>query len=166
MECEHIRERILETFDSARFDSARFDDAQLDGAERDDARGDMRTAPVQPPDVAAHLDGCAACRAFAAAQQALDARLSAMFVAPDLSPAFRQDLRARIRAERRPNVWYESLPDIVHFTSCGLATLWCAYMLPLDPLTVAGAGATTALVSYALLTAVRQSLESAECSDA
>lgn len=141
MNCDHVQDYILQSF-------------------VEDARsGTVRQA------IAAHLLGCAACTAFAARQQRLDERLTATFPPPEMSPAFRLALRAQIRRERW-RAWRDSVPDVVHFVSCGLATLWCAVVLPFEGVTVAAAGATAAFMSYAVLTTVRQALEDADVHDA
>ena len=139
MDCEHVREQILESFEGP------------------------ESAP-QAREIAAHLAGCAACTAFAAKQHALDARLTAMFTPAEPSAAFRQVLHARKRREAVPS-WHDSLPDIVHFASCGIATLWSVIALPFDPVTVAGVGITAAFASYALLTIMRRPFEDAELLD-
>jgi hypothetical protein len=54
------------------------------------------------------------------------------------------------------------LPDIVHFVSCGVATLLCAVLLPFDASVILGAGAAVTVLTYILLTAVRSSFENAE----
>jgi anti-sigma factor RsiW len=133
MDCKHVEEHIL------------------------DAQDDAQPAPIAA-EIAAHLAGCPACTAFAARQRMLDTRLAAMFPAPVLSPAIQQTVRARVRRNRL-SVWRDSLPDLVHFVSGGLATLWCVVTLPYDAATVAGVGTIVIFVSYALLTTVRHSLE-------
>ena len=76
-----------------------------------------------------HLLDCPACQAFAAKQKTLDARLAATLVLPAMSPGFRTGLRRRVRRETvRARV--DSLPELVHFGSCGLATLLCVVLLP------------------------------------
>lgn len=139
MDCEHVREQILESFDDP-------------------------ASAAQAREIAAHLAGCAACTAFAARQQALDARLTAVFAPAEPSAAWRQALHARRRLETVPT-WRDSLPDIVHFASCGLATLWGVIALPFEPLTVAGVGTTAAFATYALFTIVRRPFEDAELLD-
>lgn len=115
----------------------------------------------EPAELRAHLAGCPACAAFAASQQALDLRLRAMLPPPELSPAFRPALRRRIRRESI-RLWSPSLLDVVHFASCGAATIVSAVLLPFDALIVLGAGAAATTVSYLVLAAVRDWFEDAE----
>jgi anti-sigma factor RsiW len=109
----------------------------------------------------AHLAECPACAAFAARQRALDADLARVFRPPSLSPSFRPALRARVRRERT-RAWMEALPDIVHFASCGAATLACAAFAPLAATTVLTSGIAIALGSYVITTALRQSINALE----
>jgi anti-sigma factor RsiW len=113
------------------------------------------------PLIEAHLLGCPDCARFAARQQAVDARLAKALVTPAMSPSVRADLRRTIRRETRSS-WSDRLPDIVHFASCGVATLCCAFLLPFDAATTVGAGTTAALLTYILLTTVRNSFEDIE----
>jgi anti-sigma factor RsiW len=139
MTCEHVHEHIL------------------------DALTDAPPAPIAA-EIAAHLAGCPACTSFAARQRTLDARLTAMFPSPVLSPAIRRTVRARMRDEKL-SVWRDSLPDLVHFVSGGLATIWCVRTLPYDPSSVVGVAAAVLFASYALVTTVRRSFEDAGLSD-
>lgn len=136
MDCQRVQEEILESFD--------------DGA----------SAALQP-EIAAHLAGCAACAVFAAKQKRLDSRMSAMLVPAAISPTFRSQLRRRIRRESA-HAWLDALPDVVHFASCGVATLVCAVVLPFDPTVIVGAGTAAALSTYLVLTAARMSFEAVE----
>jgi hypothetical protein len=138
MNCQTIQEEILESFEEA------------------------RPLSIQR-EIDVHLSSCAQCAAFAAAQNALHVRLSAMPV-PEMSAAFRSALRARIRRES-PNPYFEMLPEIVHFGSWAVATIACALLLPLDASLIAGAGLAATATSYVLLTAVRSSFEAAEQPD-
>ncbi len=113
------------------------------------------------PVVEAHLSGCPACARFAARQAAVDARLTKALVTPEMSPSFRGDLRRTLRRETGAS-WPDRLPDIVHFASCGVATVCCAFVLPFDAATTIGAGTTAALLTYILLTTVRNSFEDIE----
>jgi hypothetical protein len=113
------------------------------------------------PLIKAHLSDCPDCARFAARQQAVDARLTKALVTPAMSPSFRSDLRRTIRRETR-SAWSDRLPDIVHFASCGVATVCCAFLLPFDAATTVGAGTTAALLTYILLTTVRNSFEDIE----
>jgi anti-sigma factor RsiW len=108
----------------------------------------------------AHLAGCAECGRFAARQAALDARLTAMFTAPSLSSGFRAGLQRRIRRESMP--LSPALPDVVHFATCGAATIVCAAVLPFDAAMILGVGAAATSLTYLLMAAVRDWFESAE----
>jgi hypothetical protein len=112
-------------------------------------------------DVAAHLATCVPCAGFAARQHALDVHLASALVAPGLSPSFRPALRDRIGREKR-RAWLDALPDVVHFTSCAVATAVCAVLAPANMALIAGAGVTAALSTYVALTVVRESLENAD----
>jgi predicted anti-sigma-YlaC factor YlaD len=118
------------------------------------------TASVQR-EIDVHLAGCPACTAFAARQQSVDAQLSRMMVSPELSPGFRKALRNRIRREAM-QLWADSLPDKVHFLSCGFATVMSAILMPFHPAAVLSAGAAATVVTYLLMTAVRTFFDSAE----
>ena len=109
-------------------------------------------------EVEAHLADCPACARFAAAQRAIDARLTARIVTPPMSADFRSSLRSRIGRERQ-SAWRDALPDIVHFASWGAATVVCVLVLPLSAGIVLGGGATAALLAYVALTVARTSLE-------
>jgi hypothetical protein len=102
-----------------------------------------------------------ACTAFAARQESLDARLGKLLVPPEMSPEFRKTLRKRIRREAMQS-WADSLPDRVHFVSCGFATVLCAIVMPFNPAAVLIAGAAATVVTYILMTAVRNFFESTE----
>jgi anti-sigma factor RsiW len=112
-------------------------------------------------EIEAHLSGCPACTAFAARQSSVDARLSRMLVPPEMSPEFRKVLRKRIRRETM-QLWTDSLPDKVHFLSCGIATVMCAILMPFHPAAVLSIGAAATGVTYVLMTAARTFFESAE----
>ena len=137
MDCHEIQERIL---------------ASLEHAPA------TRTPATWTQEIEAHLSGCEACARFARAQEALDASLTTMLAPPALSPRFRPVLRERIRhapAPARPDVRL----DVVHFASCGVATLALAMLLPFSPALVIGVGTTFTLTSYVLLSAVRSSFD-------
>ena len=133
MECQTVQEQILRTLD-----------------ERSPAG--MNAA------VEAHLGGCAACAAFAAKQTALDVQLSAWLVPPELSRVFRSKLRKRI-VQDNGRRWADTVPDLIHFSSLGLATLVCASLLPFEASFTLATGTVIALLSYVVLTAVRGVLE-------
>ena len=129
MDCERAREEILEMFDG---------------------EGSV--------DVGAHLASCKACAEFAARQWALDRELGELFETPALSPGFRATLRQRIRKEV-PRQWPEALPDLVHLTTCGAATLVCAAALPIDAGAVVGVGAVITVATYLLTLMLRSWLD-------
>lgn len=139
MDCDHVQEQIFEYLEAG-------------------------VPAAASRDIEAHLGGCEACTAFAARQRTLDARLTAMFTAPELSSAFRHSVRARVRRETM-SVWWDSLPDILHFAGCGLVTLLCVIVLPFESMMIVGTGATIAFASYALLTTIRHSFEEADLAD-
>jgi predicted anti-sigma-YlaC factor YlaD len=130
------------------------EEAILDSLEGSGTAGGQR-------EIDAHLAGCAACTAFAARQESLDARLGKLLVPPEMSPEFRKTLRKRIRREAMQS-WADSLPDRVHFVSCGFATVLCAIVMPFNPAAVLIAGAAATVVTYILMTAVRNFFESTE----
>jgi len=136
MDCQSVEEAILDSLQNA------------------------GTAGV-PREIDVHLAGCPACTAFAARQQSVDAQLSGMLAPPELSPGFRKALRKRIRREAI-QLWADSLPDKVHFLSCGFATVMCAILMPFHPAAVLSAGTAATVVTYVLMTAVRNFFESAE----
>lgn len=129
MDCRKAQEAILESFDDA------------GGAE---ARREIH----------AHLADCPACAEFAARQKTVDARLGRLLTAPEMSPGFRKTLRKRIRREET-RLWTDSLPDKVHFASCGLATVLCAIFMPFDAAAVLISGTAATVVTYILLAEVR-----------
>jgi anti-sigma factor RsiW len=137
MECGHVQTAILASFD-----------------------GESVAANAE---VEAHLADCQACARFAAAQQAIDARLTAGIGTPPMSADFRPLLRSRLDRERL-SAWRDALPDIVHFASWGAATIVCVIVLPLNPGVVLGGGATAALLAYVALTVTRTSLEDIDAS--
>lgn len=136
MDCKQAQEEIIESFENA------------------------RPVDVQV-EIDAHVADCPACAAFAATQKALDARLGAALIAPEMSPMFRTALRKRIRRETM-RVWPDWLPDLLHFASCGVVTLFCAFLLPFSVSSILGAGAITTMTTYVLLTVVRVTFEDAE----
>ena len=117
-------------------------------------------APVSAT-VEAHLATCAECARFALRQRALDARLASALVAPELGASFRSTLRLRIHHERR-RAWLDVVPDIVHFTSCGIAIAVCAALAPASMSAIVGIGLTAALSTYVALAALRTSLDDAD----
>ena len=141
MECLKAQEEILEALENEWLEN--------------DRPEEVRRA------IDAHLADCPACAEFAAKHKTLDARLNAMLIPPEMSPAFRTALRRRIGREPI-RLWPDSLPHKVHFLSCGVATLLCAVLLPFDGASILGAGAMTTVLTYALLTAIRSSFEDAD----
>ena len=136
MECRNVQEAILDSLESVT------------------PAGTLR-------EIDAHLAGCSACSAFAARQSALDIRLGSMLTPPELSSGFRKMLRQRIRRDA-VQLWADSLPDKVHFLSCGLATVICAVIMPFPAATVLSVGAGATLTTYLVLTAVRNLIESGD----
>ena len=100
------------------------------------------------------------CANFVARQRSLDLRLSSMLAPPEMSHGFRTALRKRIRREAM-QLWADSLPDKIHFLSCGLATGICAVVMPFPVTSVLSAGAGATLTTYLLLSLVRNLFESA-----
>ncbi len=129
MDCQKTQEEILASFDGA-------------------------LPPEIQRQIDRHLPTCPTCRAFAARQKLLDARLSSMLVLPAASPDFRNALREQIRRETAL-ARSDSLPEIVHFASCSVATVLCAIVLPFAPSLIFAAGAAAASLTYILLVALR-----------
>src|SRR6266542_4089546 len=132
MDCQTVQEDILDSFE------------------------EPRSALIQR-EIDAHVADCLACSRFAANQRTIDARLSALLMPPEMSSAFRSILLKNIRRERK-RFWSEALPDIVHFVSCATATAVCTVLLPFGTALIFGAGTVAALLTYVLLTVVRDSL--------
>jgi anti-sigma factor RsiW len=114
-----------------------------------------------PPLVDGHVSACGECTRFAARQRRADARLAAALESSALSPAFRTHVHDAMRGDQR---WFMSdrLPEMVHFVSCGIATLGAVFLLPFTPTIILGGGAAGALLSYVLLATVRSSFEDIE----
>lgn len=86
---------------------------------------------LEQPDagLSSHLAGCEACRRFLALQQSLNEQLANAYRAPDLSPAFRTGVQARIRNEKRKQRW-DALSSVIA-SSAGLVTSGiCALAAP------------------------------------
>lgn len=137
MDCSEAREAILDGVDDA--------------------------ATGRRPGLDAHVSGCPGCAAFARAQHVLDARLAGLSP-PGLSPVFRTRLRREIRKDR-VRALADALPDVVHLGSCGIATVLCALLAPLDAGAVLSAGTAATVTSYLLLNLVRSSLDRADQPD-
>jgi hypothetical protein len=75
-----------------------------------------------------------------------------------MTPMSRPALRARLRRDA-VTARRDTLPDVVHVISFGLATLALAWTLPISPSIVAGGGLTMALLSYVVLSVIRSSFE-------
>ena len=112
-----------------------------------------------PAAVGAHLAACPSCAAFAERQAAVDAGLRRALTAPAVSARLREAVRERIRDERP--VWRDALPDVVHFASCGAATIVSVLILPFNPLVVLAVGAGATVLSHGVLTAMHGSLDAA-----
>ena len=84
-----------------------------------------------------------------------------MLTPPELSAGFRASLRRQIRRDTL-RVWADSLPDKVHFASCGLATVLGAIFVPLHATAILAAGAGATVITYLLMAEIRNSLESSE----
>jgi anti-sigma factor RsiW len=136
MECERIQEDVLESL------------------------CEPRPATIHAA-IEAHLLTCPACAAFAARQTRLDADLRTALVAPALSPLVHAAVRRRIRRQAQ-SLWFDWLPDLVHFASCGLVTVVSLVVLPFNPSTVLAFAVGATLVSHAVLTAAYGSLEAVD----
>ena len=112
-------------------------------------------------EIEAHLSGCASCTRFAQAQKLLDAELSGIFPPPELSQAFRANLRKRIQLDPIRQL-PPFLPEVVHFGSCLAATVICAALLPLHAGAVLGYGVAITFATYVFLVAARIVFESVE----
>jgi hypothetical protein len=136
MDCREVEEGLLEDLDGGGLSAKRLE-------------------------IETHLAGCASCTRFAQGQKALDAELSAIFPPPELSPAFRANLRKRIRLDPiRPLPAF--LPEMVHFGSCLAATVVCAVLLPLHAGAVLAYGMGITFATYVFLIAARIVFESVE----
>jgi anti-sigma factor RsiW len=109
---------------------------------------------VEQAELLTHLANCASCAAFEARQRALDSRLSALLPPLSAPGSLRADVVARIEQDDRRD-WVASLPELLHFVTCGAGTAVCAALVPLDGLTIATAGVAATLAGYALLTTAR-----------
>ena len=110
--------------------------------------------------VDAHLVTCAKCTAFAASLRAVDAQLTAALLPAVPPPSIAANVRTRIRRERR-SAFNENLPDLIHLTGCGVSTVLCAALLPVDAGVSLAAGVGFTCVSYVFMAVVRWSLEAA-----
>jgi anti-sigma factor RsiW len=119
---------------------------------------DGKSSPEQRRVIEAHVASCAACAQFAARQLALDITLVSALAPPVMTPMSRLALRARLRHDA-VTARRDSLPDLVHFASFGVATLALAWTLPVSPSIVVSGGLTIALLSYVVLSVIRSSFE-------
>lgn len=136
MECQRAQEEILESFIES------------------------RPADVQAT-VDAHVAGCAACATFAEKQRLLDRHLAAMRVPPASHARFRAVVRERVHHERRI-FWSDSLPDAVHFASCGVVTVLMLVWSPLSTPSVLTLATAATLLTHIVLTAAHDSFDAAE----
>jgi hypothetical protein len=135
MTCQEAEELLLESFDEPAAPSVR---RALD----------------------AHVAGCRGCSAFAAQLRAVDAELAAVLKLPAVPASLAPGIRARVHRERITAL-AENLPDIIHLAGCGVATVVCAALLPLDtPITIA-AGLGFTCVTYVFMAFVRWTIEAA-----
>ena len=105
-----------------------------------------------------HIASCEACREFVAEQRALDARLEAMLVAPELSPGFRVALKAKL-PRHSDAAWPDFLPEIAHFAGCGCAVAITAFLLRGHSGAVVPMGAAFTVATYFLQVLMRGLLE-------
>src|SRR5208337_2150920 len=105
MDCQHAKEKLLESFDGA---LAADDSQQLEG----------------------HLLACSNCAEFGELLSAVDVQLKEAITAPRLSPGFRAALHARI-GRRRRGLWVHWLPDVAYLAGSSAAILCCVFLLPL-----------------------------------
>ena len=91
----------------------------------------LQLLELEQPDaaLASHLAACDACRQFYALQQSLDEQLANTYSAPQLSPAFRTGIHARVSTEKRKQRW-AALSSLIA-PSAGLVTSGlCALAVP------------------------------------
>ena len=108
----------------------------------------------------AHVAGCRECSAFAAQLRAVDAELAAVLKPPAIPAALAHGIRAHVRQERVTAIT-DNLPDIVHLTGCGAATVASAALLPFDAGITIAAGLGLTCLTYVFMAVVRWSLEAA-----
>ena len=105
-----------------------------------------------------HISSCAACAQFAARQRAIDATLASALAPPAMTPMSRSTLRAG-RRDHAVTARRDTLPDVVHFGSFGLATIALAWTLPVSPSIVVSGGLMLSLLSYLVLSVIRTLFE-------
>jgi hypothetical protein len=135
MNCEECKDKILDLFDRA-------------GAEKVSLNAE------------AHMAVCTDCAAFMRKQTTIDTRLAALLIPPEMSDQFETELLKEIRQNRK-RCNSEVLPDVVHFATCAVATIVCAFVLPIAAPNVFAAGIITAFLTYVLMTMIRDSLQDA-----
>ena len=111
-----------------------------------------------------HVAGCTACAEFAARLRAVDATLTAVLASPPVSPLLAPAIRKRQRRERLRSM-AGSLPDLIHFTGCGAATVISAALLPVEASITLSAGVVCTCVTYVFMAVLRSSLEASEQPD-
>ena len=111
-----------------------------------------------------HLTSCPACAALAAQLRAVDARLSAALPPVTAPASIAAAVRQQVRRERLTAL-RDSLPDIIHFSGCTVATLLSAALLPVEASITVAIGITFTCFSYVVMALVRSSLEAAEQPD-
>jgi anti-sigma factor RsiW len=137
MNCEQMREGVLESFDAP-------------------ISAEVRLA------IDHHLATCEACRRFARVQQMIDARLTEALPPPVLSSGFRRSLRQKLADDPVAPVWSESLPDIAHLAGCAFAIILLLVVMPNYSRTILVAGGGFTLVTYFLQAVLRSYLERIE----
>lgn len=139
MTCDQAEELLFESFDDGLPDETR---RALDG----------------------HLATCDGCSVLAARLHAVDAQLSAA-LPPLLAPASIAEGVRREQRRERLSVLTDSLPDLIHFAGCSVATAVCAFLLPVEVSTTVAVGAAFTCCSYLVMAVVRSSLEAVEQPD-
>lgn len=97
----------------------------------------------------AHLEGCAACREFFAAQRRLDRILEEALPRLALSPSFRPALRRRIESESRSR-FLELVPDLLNVLGASALAAAAAWYLPQLRLLSQGLGVLALAVAIGL----------------
>jgi anti-sigma factor RsiW len=134
MNCEQVRQTVLESFDGP-------------------IRAEFRLAMDD------HLATCDACRRFAEVQRMIDARLTEALPPPSLSAGFRRSLQQKLMDDPVAPTWSESLPDIAHLAGCAFAIILLLAVLPHYSRAILVAGGGFTLVTYFLQAVLRRSLE-------
>jgi anti-sigma factor RsiW len=133
MDCQHAKEKLLESFDGA--------------LSADDSRQLER-----------HLAACPNCTEFGNLLSELDLQLKEAITGPRLSPGFRAALQTRI--DRQPRgLWMHWLPEAAYLAGSAAAILWCVVLLPFPASAVLWTGALIAAASYSFQALLFSSLE-------